>query len=213
MEVTGIILAGGMSRRLGRNKVLIPMGGEPLINRVTGRLSQVVDRMIVVVNGPERASELDLPDQVRVVVDIHADKATLGGIFTGLSEAETQWGIVVACDMPFLNVTLLRKMLELREGYDAVVPVVDGYPEPTHAIYSRTCLPAIERKVLANDLKIARFYDDVRVNFLAEDQIGRLDPEGLSFFNINTQQDLDRAYLLVEQERQREQQMTRTTSR
>ena len=213
MEVTGIILAGGMSRRLGRNKVLLPMGGEPLINRVNGRLSQVADRTVVVVNGPERASELDLPNQVRVVEDIHPGRATLGGIFTGLSEADTQWSIVVACDMPFLNVTLLEEMLKLREGYDAVVPVIDGYPEPTHALYSRTCLPAIERKVLANDLKIARFYDEVRVNFLAEDWIGGLDPEGLSFFNINTQDDLDRAHLLIEQERPREQQMTKTTGR
>jgi len=201
MEVTGIILAGGMSRRLGRNKVLVPMGGEPLVNRVNGRLSQVANRTVVVVNSRERASELELPDKVRVVVDIHPDRATLGGIFTGLSEADTQWSIVVGCDMPFLNVTLLRKMLEFREGYDAVVPVVDGYPEPTHALYSRTCLPAIERKVLANDLKIARFYDEVRINFLPEAQVDQLDPEGLSFFNINTPQDLDRANSLIEQGR------------
>jgi molybdopterin-guanine dinucleotide biosynthesis protein A len=201
MEVTGVVLAGGMGRRLGRNKVIEPLGGEPLIDRVIGRLSQVADRTVVIVNSRERADELHVPNDVKVAVDIHPNRATLGGIFTGLSEADTQWSIVVACDMPFLNAGLLRKMLELREGYDAVVPVVGGYPEPTHAVYSKTCLPAIERKVLANDLKIARFFEDVRVNFLAEDQFERLDPEGLSFFNINTQQDLDRAHSLVAQGR------------
>ena len=201
MEVTGVVLAGGMGRRLGRNKVIEPLGGEPLIDRVIGRLSQVADRTVVIVNSRERADELHVPNDVKVAVDIHPNRATLGGIFTGLSEADTQWSIVVACDMPFLNAGLLRKMLELREGYDAVVPIVGGYPEPTHAVYSKTCLPAIERKVLANDLKIARFFEDVRVNFLAEDQFERLDPEGLSFFNINTQQDLDRAHSLVAQGR------------
>ncbi len=201
MELTGIILAGGMSRRLGRNKALIPMGGEPLINRVNNRLLEVTGRTVVVVNSPERAAELNLSGQVRVITDIHPGRATLGGIFTGLSEADTQWSIVVACDMPFLNVTLLRKMCDLREGYDAVVPMVAGYPEPIHAIYSKTCLPAIERKVLANELKIDRFYNEVRINFLTEIQVDQLDPERLSFFNINTPQDLDQANSLIEQGR------------
>ena len=201
METTGVILAGGMSRRLGRNKVLLPVGGEPLINRVSNRLSQVADRMVVVVNNSQRASEIDLPDGVRVVEDIHPGLATLGGIFTGLSEADTHWSIVVACDMPFLNPRLLESMLELRRGYDAVVPMVDGYPEPTHALYSKRCLPAIERRLLANDLKVARFFDEVRVHYLSDDLIAGIDPEGLSFFNINTQQDLERADLLAAQGR------------
>ncbi len=201
METTGVILAGGMSRRLGRNKVLLPVGGEPLINRVSNRLSQVADRMVVVVNNSQRASEIDLPDGVRVVEDIHSGRATLGGIFTGLSEADTHWSIVVACDMPFLNPRLLESMLELRRGYDAVVPMVDGYPEPTHAVYSKSCLPAIERRLLANDLKIARFFDEVRVHYPSDGLIAGIDPEGLSFFNINTQQDLERADLLAAQGR------------
>ena len=201
METTGVILAGGMSRRLGRNKVLVPVGGKPLINRVSDRLSHVVDRMVVVVNSPQRASEINLPDDVRVVVDIHPGRATLGGIFTGLSHAETHWSIVVACDMPFLNRELLGSLLEHSKGYDAVVPTVDGYPEPTHAAYSKSCLPAIERRLLANDLKIARFFDEVRVHYPPDELIAAIDPEGLSFFNINTQQDLERANLLIAQGR------------
>ena len=201
METTGVILAGGMSRRLGRNKVLVPVGGEPLISRVSNRLSQVADRMMVVVNNPQRAAEIDLPDDVRIVVDLHPGRATLGGIFTGLSEADTNWSIVVACDMPFLNPRLLRSLLEHRRGYDAVVPMVDGYPEPTHAAYSKNCLPAIERRLLANDLKIARFFDEVQVHYPSNELIAGIDPEGLSFFNINTQQDLERASLLIEQGR------------
>ena len=199
MGVSGIVLAGGMSRRLGRNKVVEPIGGEALINRVIGRLSQVVERTVVVVNDQERASLLSLPSSAKAVIDIYPDKGSLGGIFTGLSAIESEWGIVVAGDMPFLNVELLGYMLSVREGFDAVVPQLDGRPEPTHAVYSISCLPHIESRVLADDLKIAGFFDDVRVNVVAEEQVEKRDPERLSFFNVNTQRDLDRALDLVAQ--------------
>ena len=190
-----------MSRRLGRNKVVEPVGGEALISRVIGRLSQVVDRTVVVVNDQERASLLSLPDSAKVAIDIYPDKGSLGGIFTGLSAIEAEWGIVVAGDMPFLNVELLGYMLSIRDGFDAVVPQLDGRPEPTHAAYSISCLPHIESRVIADDLKIAGFFDDVRVNVVPEEQVEKLDPERLSFFNVNTQQDLDRALDLVAQGR------------
>ncbi len=186
-----------MSRRLGRNKALEPVGGEPLIRRVIGRLGQVTDQVVVVVNNAERAKALSLPESVKVAVDVYPDTGSLGGIFSGLSACDGQWGLVAACDMPFLHLGLLRHMLSLREGFDAVVPVLEGRPEPTHALYSRRCLPHIEAKLRANDLKIARFFEDVRVKFLPEEVIDTFDPEHLSFFNVNTQEDLDRALALA----------------
>ncbi len=197
--VSGIVMAGGMSRRLGRNKVVEPLGGEPLIQRVIGRLSQVVDQIVVVVNDAERASELSLPPSVRVATDVYPGKSTLGGMHTGLSTIDTEWGIIVACDMPFLNVKLINHMLSVREGFDVVVPVLRGYLEPTHAAYSTRCLPYIERKLRSEDLKIIRFFDDVRVNPVPEEEVHRLDPGLLSFFNINTQKDLDDSVALVAQ--------------
>lgn len=201
MDVSGVVLAGGMSRRLGRNKAVEPVEGEPLIRRVIGRLSQVCQQTVVVVNDAQRAIALPLPDSARVVVDIYPDSGSLGGIFTGLSASDCEWGMVVACDMPFLNVALLQHLLSLREGYDVVVPVLDERPEPTHALYSKTCLPYIERRLRANDLKIARFFDEVRVKLVPEEDVTRLDPERLSFFNVNTQDDLDRALALAAQGR------------
>ena len=197
MDISGIVLAGGMSRRLGRDKAVEQLEGEPLITRVIGRLSQVSEEMVVVVNEMERASALPLPESAKVAVDIYPGKGPLGGIFTGLSAADGDWGIVVACDMPFLNVELLKHMLSLRDGFDAVVPILAGRPEPTHALYSRVCLPHIERKLKADDLKISSFFGDVHVKFVQEDDINRLDPERLSFFNVNTQQDLERAQALA----------------
>ena len=106
-------LAGGMSRRLGRNKAVEKIGGESLIERVVGRLSQVSSETIVVVAEESRAEALDLPPWVRTAADIYPGSGSLGGIFTGLSAAKGDYGIVVACDMPFLNTELLGFMLDI----------------------------------------------------------------------------------------------------
>ena len=195
--VSGIVLAGGMSRRLGRNKAIEPVGGEPLLRRVIERLLQVADEAIVVVADERQGAGLPVPGSARIASDVYPGCGSLGGIFTGLSAADADWGVVVACDMPFLNVDLLRDILSRRDGHDAVVPVLEGRPEPTHAAYSKACLPHIERRLQANDLKIARFFDEVRVNYVPQHQVEQKDPELLSFMNVNTQEDLDRALALV----------------
>ena len=145
--VTGIVLAGGRSRRLGRDKAVETIAGQALIARVLDSLSHVADELVVVVNNREREEELPLPDSVVTAVDIYPDTGSLGGIFTGLSASSNEWGVVVACDMPFLNLELLEHLLSFRAGHDLVVPVVDHRPEPTHAAYSKVCLPAIETRL------------------------------------------------------------------
>ncbi|MYD49899.1 MAG: molybdenum cofactor guanylyltransferase [Dehalococcoidia bacterium] len=195
--VTGIVLAGGRSRRLGRDKAVETIAGQALIARVLDSLSHVTQELVVVVNDHERARELPLPDSVVTAVDIYPDTGSLGGIFTGLTASSNRWGIVVACDMPFLNLELLEHLLAFREGHDLVVPVIDHRPEPTHAAYSKVCLPAIETRLRANDLKIAKFFDDVRAKYVSQRRVEEIDPGGLSFFNINTEEDLTRARMLA----------------
>ncbi len=197
MNVTGVVLAGGRSRRLGRDKAVELVGGEPLISRVIGRMSEVANEIVVVVSGDEGASQLPLPQDATVVVDAYPDKGSLGGIFSGLRAGRSDWAMVVACDMPFVNVALLKHILDQTDECDAVVPMLDGRPEPIHAAYSKVCLPAIEKKILADDLKIAGFFEDVRVKFVPEREVDSFDPDHLSFFNINTEQDLQRAAELV----------------
>jgi molybdopterin-guanine dinucleotide biosynthesis protein A len=197
LRVTGVILAGGMSTRLGRDKAVEPLAGQPLIGRVLSMLSDVTDTSVVVVNDEARGAELPLPEDVAVAVDAYPDSGSLGGIFTGLQAASADWALVVACDMPFLNPTLLARMLELRTDHDVIVPVLDGRPEPTHALYSKACLPHMEERLQHGKLKITGFYEDVRVRYITEDEVNLLDPDRLSFFNVNTQDDLDRAKALV----------------
>ena len=198
-DITVVILAGGQSRRLGRDKAVEPFAGEPLIRRVIRRASEAVvtQRVVVVVADPARAAALPLDDSHRTAVDVFPDCGSLGGIYTGLNASSTEWALVTACDMPFLSAPLLADMAGLRDGVDAVVPVVDGRPEPTHALYSRRCLPAIESRLRAGQLKISGFFDDVAVRYLPENDVRRFDPDLLSFFNINRPEDLSRAMELV----------------
>ena len=199
-ETSGVVLAGGLSRRLGRDKAVEPIGGEPLIQRVASRLSQVSSQTVVVVNEPGRAKALPIPDSATVAVDIYPNKGSLGGIFTGLSATVTDWAFVVSCDMPFLNTALLSYMSSLRDGFDVVAPLIGGRPEPTHALYHKVCLPHIRRRLDAGELKISGFFDEVRVRYVSESELDRIDPERLSFFNVNTQEDLDRAHRLAARE-------------
>ena len=197
IKVSGIVLAGGMSRRLGRNKAIEPFKGEPLISRVIRRLSEVTDEIVVVANNRSRAKELPVFDPVRVVIDSFAEGGSLGGIYTGLKHSRNDWAAVVACDMPFVNVSLFEHMLGMCSSVDVVVPVLKGYPEPTHALYSRTCLSEIEKRLRIGELKITKFFDEVRVAYIDQNVIQTLDPRLISFINVNTQDDLINALALA----------------
>jgi molybdopterin-guanine dinucleotide biosynthesis protein A len=135
---------------------------------------------------------------MEVLVDFYPDRGPLGGIYTGLAAAQSSHSLVVACDMPFLNITLLRYMIELASDFDAVVPRLgERMMEPLHAIYAKSCLDNIKARLEQNHLGVHTFLKTVRVRYVERDECRRLDPELLSFFNINYQKDLDRAIALA----------------
>jgi molybdenum cofactor guanylyltransferase len=190
---TGVVLAGGRSKRLGRNKALEEVGDVPLVSRVTTVVQSVASKLVMVVADETQADALPTLDGATTVLDMHPGSGSLGGIFTGLTEAPTHWALVVACDMPFLNPQLLTHMAGSREGVDIVVPVLDGWPEPTHAFYSKNCLSAMEASLKSGRLKITKFFDSVTVKYLSQESIEAIDPEHWSFFNVNTADDLQKA--------------------
>lgn len=112
--------------------------------------------------------------------------------------SEHAYNIVVAGDMPFLNVELLRYMLGIAPYHDIVVPRVGSMKEPLHAVYSRRCLEPIDRMFNSGDFQVSHLLELPRVRFVESAEIERFDPAHLSFFNINTQADLDRARSLAE---------------
>ncbi len=188
ISVSAIILAGGESRRMGTNKALLALDGQPLIAHVAARLQPLAADLIVVTNTPEVYAFLARDFDARLIPDALPLRSSLVGLFSGLVAARGELALAVACDMPFLNPDLLAYMLTLAQaGYDVVTPAVDGLLEPLHAVYRpAACAPAIERSLAAGDRRMVSFYEAVRVRPLTAAEAARFDPERLSWVNVNT---------------------------
>ncbi|MDY7041213.1 MAG: molybdenum cofactor guanylyltransferase [Chloroflexota bacterium] len=191
--VSCIVLAGGKSARLKTDKAFLEVDGQRLIERVVERVATIGDEVLLVTNSPEEFAYLGLS----VVRDVQPGQGTLGGLYSGLLAARNEYGLVVACDMPFLDLRLLRYMILLAPGQDVVIPRIGDMLEPLHAIYSRNCLGSIERVLARGGRRVIEFFPDVRVRYVDQQEVDILDPMHLSFFNINTPEDLDRARKLT----------------
>jgi molybdopterin-guanine dinucleotide biosynthesis protein A len=193
LSISGVILAGGQSQRMGVNKAFLEFDGRPIIERVVEKVSLGGEEVILVSNTPDEYAHLGY----RVVSDVFPGQGPLGGIYSGLKAARNSIALVVACDMPFLNASLLRYMILLSPGHDVVVPRIGEEMEPLHALYSKTCLLAMESLLRRDDLRIVSFYSRVRVRYIERQEIEVLDPKHLSFFNVNSPGDLQRAKALA----------------
>lgn len=200
MDISCIVLAGGKSSRLGRNKVAVTIAKRTLLDRVISRLASLnSDIIVVTAREPTIPQSIDYP-KIKVVSDVYPGKGSLGGIYTGLKATKSFYNIVVACDMPFLNMGLLNYMLDIAEGFDFVIPRWDDSVEPLHAVYSRNCLAPIEDLLKKDTLRIVELFSLVKMRYVEEEEINRFDPEHLSFFNINTEADLKKAVALAGRE-------------
>jgi molybdenum cofactor guanylyltransferase len=186
--VTGAVLAGGESRRFGRNKALEPHGGKRLIDHCVETLRPHCDPMLVVAN------DLSLYYEVRATLirDVLPHQGPLGGIYTALLFSPREWVLVKATDMPFLVPELIPLLLQARAEVDVVVPMVGDYHEPLLALYHRRCLPAIAGILQGERRRIIDLYRKVKVRPISEAKWRSADPEGRSFWNINTPEDLQR---------------------
>jgi molybdopterin-guanine dinucleotide biosynthesis protein A len=187
----GIVLAGGQSRRLGVDKALLSLGGAPLLQTVVQRVSEVCPRVIVAVDRPGRYRRLRLP--ARFVADASPGLGPLSGLQSGLRACSMEYALVVACDLPFLNVELLRYMAGLPRSYQALVPRSAGRDHPLHAVYARSCLPEVDALLAAGGGSMQQLLDRLDVRRLDERDLQRIDPDGLSLLNLNEEADLERA--------------------
>ena len=187
--VTGVLLAGGNSSRMGRNKALMTLAGHRLVDRALAVLRGLFDDLLMVTNSPDLYADLG----VRMVPDLVAGKGALGGIHSAIHHAATPHCLVVACDMPFLNANVLRYLVEQREGHDVVVPTVHGRPQPLHAVYGKACLQPIAKRLETDRLHVVGFFPDVRVREVTAEELAGFDPEGLSFRNLNTPEEFAEA--------------------
>jgi len=185
-QLGAVVLAGGRSSRLGQDKAFLKVNGQFLMERIVDQLTQLSDEVIIVTN---EASKYEQFEAV-VVGDAYPGKGALGGIYSGLMASTRSHCLVVACDMPFLNLSLLRYMQGLASDYDVVIPRIGKLTEALHAIYSRDCRPFIADLLEAGELRIVNFFSYVRVRYVDRDEVSIFDPEHLSFFNINMPEDL-----------------------
>jgi molybdopterin-guanine dinucleotide biosynthesis protein A len=208
IDCTGVILAGGMNMRFGgRNKALVEIGGKTILDRTLSVFGDLFPETMVVTNTPLSY----LSCNSLIVTDIFTLRTPLAGIHAALSYAKTQYIFVVACDTPFLATPMIEAILEkVDTKSDVVVPdTVNGF-QPLCAVYSKACLPPIEKqlreasaaapetggpakRVLNQGLKILNFYERVRVKKIPEASLRQVDPDLLSFFNVNTPEDFARA--------------------
>ena len=178
----GIVLAGGLSTRVGQDKASLPWGSSDLLHTVLESLGKVCSERIVVINRPWSS---DIPG-VTVVSDIIPQCGPLSGIHAGLSACNETHAFVTACDMPFLNPAAVGYLLSLAVDWEAVVPGRDRELEPLFAVYARSCLPAIESLLQQNVRKLQRLFPLIRHRCVDREGFRLFDPELNLFRNINT---------------------------
>ncbi|MEW6622726.1 MAG: molybdenum cofactor guanylyltransferase [Bacillota bacterium] len=182
-----IVLAGGKSSRMKMNKALLEIGDKRLIEVIIDSLKGAFDEVIVVTNTPQEYSFLPY----KLVGDIYKDRGPLGGIHVGLKQARNKYALITACDMPFVESALAKKLCMLAVGYDVVVPKKGDYLQPLFAVYSKNCLPHIETCLKEGKNKIITFYPSVKILYADWDSLLEPGEAQKIFFNVNTPKDLD----------------------
>jgi len=186
---TGFAVAGGRSQRMGQDKALLPWPGGTLLDHAVSRL-RATCASVRILSGAERRYE---DRGVPVDVDVVPDAGPLGGIYTGLLQVGAGAGLFLAVDLPFVPAGLLRRLLDLAEGHDAVVPLSPRGPEPLCAVYRATCLAAVRHRLDAGDLKATSFWPDVRVLQADAAALAGLGPLDALFRNVNTPVEYEQA--------------------
>jgi molybdopterin-guanine dinucleotide biosynthesis protein A len=195
IEVTGVLLAGGKSRRMGEDKRYLVVGDQTLLERGLAVLRSIFQEVLVVIARDSPPLSVD----ARVVRDLVPDCGSLGGLYTGLTQATTPSIFVVACDMPFLDRAVIAQFTRRRAAADIVMAKLAARLHPMHALYGKRCLPVVEQMIRARQLKIQEMVSQasLRVGYVTEADLLVIDPSWRSFQNVNTPADLEAARSLL----------------
>ena len=184
-NTTGVILAGGESRRMGSDKSLLPFKGARFIDHTYRTMAQLFEEVLIVTNSPDLYS--DIP--CRKVPDIYSAQGSLAGIHSGVSHANNETTFVVACDMPFINPQSIRILCNRAAEGDVVIPIGAHGHEPLHAVYSKRCIQAMEDALDAGHKRIVGFFPQVEVVEVSTAKLSPADTDDSSFLNVNTPQE------------------------
>ena len=183
-DCTAIILAGGDSRRMGRDKASLPFHGETLLQSVVASVQPLFAQTLLSVRQPR--SEISL----RQICDVQADGGPLVGLISALEEINTSWVFVVACDMPFIAPAVIGQLANLRADYQAVIPTVDNHAQPLAAFYASSCLPVLKQSLADGNKSLIKAMQTLNVRYVARQELVQFDPQLRSFFDLDTPQDV-----------------------
>jgi molybdopterin-guanine dinucleotide biosynthesis protein A len=185
--LTGFVVAGGASRRMGRDKALLPWGATTLLDHAIARLREACG-VVRVLSGPEaRYAGRGVP----VDVDLVRDAGAVAGLHTALQRS-AGGVLLLAVDLPHVPVALLRRLVELAADADAVVPVSPGGPEPLCAAYGPACRDAVASRLARGEYKLTAFWPDVRVREVGPPELAAFGDPALLFANLNTPEEYER---------------------
>ena len=188
--ITIAVQAGGKSSRMGEDKAMVRLAGTPLIERVLHRIDGLADEILITTNRPETLAHLNL----RMAHDDVPGAGAFHGLRTALTAARGEIVLVLSCDTPFVSRELLEHLLNRAHEADVIIPMHGDKYEPLQAVYKRThCLPAVEAALESGEQRMVSFFPKVHVLPIEEPILSELDPSGLSFFNVNRPEDLERA--------------------
>jgi len=191
LPCSSVILSGGLNSRMGgNNKAFLNIGGTLILDRILNTLEQTFSDIILVTRQPELYEKWN----IRIVEDIFDVRSSLTGIHAGLVNSSHDHAFFVACDTPFLKNELVKTLLNnIEPDIDIVVPVIEDHYEPLCAVYSKRCIPFIEKQLQTSKLKIIKLFDNVKVKTLPKEILIKADPELISFFNVNTPHALEKS--------------------
>ena len=196
--LTGIILAGGKSSRLGRNKSTEILLGKSLFHRVVESIAKVCDPILVVTSADSIIPELPSQYPMREIIDVEKNKGPLQALQSALPYSDTPYSFIASCDVPFLSSSLIERMAAMcpnNQSLDAIVPVIEGKPQVLHSIYHRR-IEATIRRISSDEprtLGITSILKELRVLFVDQKDILRTDSDLWSFFDIDNKEDLETA--------------------
>ena len=186
--ITGVVLSGGKNLRMGENKAFIKIGGIPIIQRTLDLFQHLFQEIIIVTNEQELYVEFN----AKIYRDLTPNGGALAALHTGLFYSSFPYSFAVGCDMPYLKESVIDYLVQRAEGYDVTIPRTPDGLQPLHAIYSKSCMEAIERLMKEKRAKISDFFPSVRINIVGTSEILPLDPDLESFINLNTPDELTR---------------------
>lgn len=204
-ELSVVIQAGGESKRMGRDKGLVRLGNRYMIEHIIDKVGGLGDELLLVTNKPTQYVYFGL----RMVSDPQPGMGVLPGLQTALANATGEYVLVIACDMPFLNVPLLKYQIEIAFDKscetDVVVPRWHNRLQAFHAVYRReNCLTAVQHTITDKQEKMTSLFPYVQIRKIEPEVVTQYDPDGHSFFNVNTPEDLTKAErLFAEQQDKR----------